>query len=130
MRPRTQTALLARGLVTLALGLAAGSAAPADPFPIKPVRIIVPASPGGSLDATTRVVAQKMAEKLGQPLLVENRSGADTLLGTRAVKDAPADGYTILAQANGFSLLPSLRLDAGYDPMKDFVGLGFMTRAR
>ncbi|QDL39838.1 tripartite tricarboxylate transporter substrate binding protein [Rhodoferax sediminis] len=78
---------------------------------------------------TTRLVAQKMAEKLGQSVIVDNRPGGDTLLGTRMVKDAPADGYTLLAQANGFTLLPFTKREPGYDPVKDFSGLGFMTRS-
>jgi tripartite-type tricarboxylate transporter receptor subunit TctC len=59
-------------------------------------------------------------------VVVENQPGGDTLIGTRAVKAAPADGYTILAQAPGFSLLPHIKLNPGYDPIKDFTGLGNM----
>jgi tripartite-type tricarboxylate transporter receptor subunit TctC len=101
----------------------------ATPFPVKPIRIVVPAAPGGGLDVTTRIVAKKMSEMLKQSVVVENRAGADTLLGTRLVKNAPADGYTILAQANGFTALPALRLDPGYDPVKDFRGIGLMVRS-
>jgi tripartite-type tricarboxylate transporter receptor subunit TctC len=121
--------LAARSLALLALMFAVDSAAAAEVSPSKPVRIIVPAASGGSLDITTRLVAQKMGEKLGQSVIVDNRPGADTLLGTRLVKDAPADGYTILAQANGFSVLPALKLDPGYDPLKDFTAIGPMVRS-
>lgn len=100
-----------------------------ESYPSKPVRIIVPAAPGGGLDITTRLVAQKMAEDLGQSVIVENRAGGDTLLGTRLVKDAPADGYTLLAQANGFTVLPALKLNPGYDPVRDFAAIGVMVRA-
>ena len=113
----------------LALAISMAAAKAADTFPTKPIRIIVPAAAGGSLDITTRLVASRMSEKLGQPVLVDNRPGADTLLGTRLVKEAPADGYSILAQANGFSILPFLKLDPGYDPVKDFTGLGMMVRS-
>ena len=129
MKPRSLKCILAHGIAALAISLAGGSAVAADDFPNKPVRIIIPAAAGGSLDITTRLIAQKMTEKLGQQVIVENRPGADTLLGTRVAKDAPADGYTILGQANSFSLLPHIRLDPGYDPLKDFVGLGIMTTA-
>ena len=129
MNIRSIKSIVSHGLAALALGVYCGTSSAAEAFPTKPIRIIVPAAAGGALDSTTRLVAQKMSEKLGQQVLVDNRAGADTLLGTRAVKDAPADGYTILAQANGLSLLPFIRIDPGYDPLKDFTGLGFMTRA-
>lgn len=115
-------------VATVALAFGASPVA-ARTYPTRPVRIIVPAAVGGGLDLTTRLVAQKMSEKLGQPVIVENRPGADTLLGTRIVKSLPADGYTILAQANGFSVLPAMKLDPGYDPLKDFTGIGPMLRA-
>jgi tripartite-type tricarboxylate transporter receptor subunit TctC len=60
---------------------------------------------------------------------VDNRPGGDTLLGTRLVKDASADGYTILAQANSFTALPALKLEPGYDPIKNFTAIGPMLRS-
>lgn len=66
---------------------------------------------------------------MGQAIVVENRVGGDTLIGTRTAKDAPADGYTVLAQANGFTILPELNLAPGYDPLRDFTGIGMMTRS-
>jgi tripartite-type tricarboxylate transporter receptor subunit TctC len=119
---------LDRVLVAAALALGATSAA-ADAFPSKPIRIIVPSAPGGALDVTTRLVAQKMSETLGQSVIVDNRAGGDTLIGTRQAKDAAADGYTILAQANGFVTLPAVKRDPGYDPLKDFTPIGLMLRA-
>lgn len=95
-------------------------------FPNRFIRIIVPAAAGGSLDLTARLVAQKMSEKLGQAVVVENRPGAETLVGTRAVQLAPADGYTILAQSNGFTMLPFIKIDPGFDLFKDFLPLGNM----
>lgn len=119
-----------RGLAAIALALVGStSVMAADPYPTKPIRIIVPVPPGGAMDITTRLVALKMSEKLGgQTIIVENRPGGDTTLGTRLVKDAPADGYTILSQSNGFSTAPALKLDPGYDPLKDFTPLGPMLR--
>ena len=119
-----------RGFLASILALAWLSAVHAQAqYPSKPIRIIVPAAPAGALDITTRLVADKMREVLGQQVIVENRAGADTLLGTRYVKDAPSDGYTILAQANGFTALPAIRRDAGYEPLKDFMPVGMMVRA-
>jgi tripartite-type tricarboxylate transporter receptor subunit TctC len=131
MKPTTvMRAWAVRGVALICVSIAAASTAnAADTFPSHPVRIIVPAAPGGALDLTTRLVAAKMGEKLGQTVIVDNRPGGDSMTGTRQAKDAPADGYTILATANGFSLLPFLKLDPGYDPLKDFTGLGLMIRS-
>src|SRR5437870_3513691 len=109
--------------------LGASFASAAEPYPTRPVRIVVPTAAGGATDITTRLVAQKMSEKLGQPVIVDNRPGGETLLGTRLVKSAPADGYTILAQASTFTALPALKLDPSYDPLKDFTAIGPMLRA-
>ena len=85
-----------RALVAFVFALAASmSATAADQYPAKSIRIIVPAPPGGAMDITTRLIAQKMSERLGQSIIVENRPGGDTVLGTRLVKEAPADGYTL-----------------------------------
>lgn len=106
-----------------------GQAMAADRYPTKPVRVIVPFLAGGVTDVTARIIAQKMSEHLGQPFIVDNRAGADSIIGTRAVKDAPADGYTILATSNQFSIVPELKQDPGYVPQKDFRGVGPMMTA-
>jgi tripartite-type tricarboxylate transporter receptor subunit TctC len=91
----------------------------AEEFPTRPVRIVVAAAPGGLVDVSTRLVAQKMAERLGQPVVVENRAGADTLLGIRNVKSAPADGYAVLATSNSIASQLAVRHDPGYDLVRD-----------
>ncbi|WP_349607723.1 tripartite tricarboxylate transporter substrate binding protein [Cupriavidus sp. DF5525] len=108
--------------------LGPASAISAEPYPSKPIRIVVGTAPGGATDITTRLVAQKMSERLGQPIVVENRPGGDTMVATRYVRDQPADGYTILAQSLGFLMLPYTKKDPGYS-IKDFSGIGPMTRA-
>ena len=110
------------------LSLAAIAGAQAQAFPSRPVRILVNTAPGGLVDVSARLVAQKMSEQLGQPVIVENRPGADGLLGIRAVKAAPADGYTLLATSNTIVLLPAGRNDTGYDPTRDFAGVGPLIR--
>jgi tripartite-type tricarboxylate transporter receptor subunit TctC len=98
----------------------------ADSYPTKPIRIVVCTAPGGATDVTTRLVAQKLSEKLGQQVIVENRPGGDTLLGILRVKEQPADGYTVLAQSLNFLTLPFIKNEPGYSPTIDFVGIGNM----
>lgn len=100
-----------------------------DTFPSRPIRLIVNAAPGGSLDLVTRIMAQHMGEKLGQSVIVDNRAGADGLVGTRAVMTAKPDGYSILAAAGTFAIQPSVKKDPGYDPLKDFKPVGLMLRS-
>jgi tripartite-type tricarboxylate transporter receptor subunit TctC len=95
----------------------------AQGYPAKPVRVIVPLSPGGNVDIVARAVAQRLSESLGQQIIVENRPGASSLVGTQAVAKAAADGYTLLAMANTFAVVPSIVTNAGYDPLKDFTGI-------
>ena len=106
----SQSGQFFRAAAVAALATLAGTASAfaADVYPSKPIHFIVPTVPGGALDLTTRIVAQKMSENLGQPVVVENRPGADTMLGTRFVKDVTPDGYYILATSNGINALPSL----------------------
>ncbi|NDZ18868.1 tripartite tricarboxylate transporter substrate binding protein [Variovorax sp. WS11] len=123
-----RNSVLKRSIAALSIGLTFAFTASASDYPSKPIRIIVPVTPGGALDISVRLVALKMSEKLGQPIVVENRPGGDTVLATRAAKDLPADGYTILAQSNPFSTQPALKKDAGYDPLVDFIPLGPIIR--
>jgi len=94
----------------------------AQEFPAKPVRIIVPQPPGGGFDTTARVLAEKLGPLLGQTVVVENRPGAGTLVGTEAAAKAPADGYTLLLGGlSNIALNPGLYQKLPYDPLKDFV---------
>ncbi|MFO1143015.1 MAG: tripartite tricarboxylate transporter substrate binding protein [Amaricoccus sp.] len=115
------------GLAAAAVGfLGLGETAAAQNFPDKAIRIIVPTAPGGTLDLTTRLFAEKMGEDLGQAIVVENRPGGDTIPGSVVVKNSPADGYTLLSQAPGLLLVPQLRFDPPWDPLTDFTGVGMM----
>lgn len=92
-------------------------------YPVKPVRIVVPLVPGGNLDIVARAVAQRLGEGLGQQIIVENRPGASSLVGTQFVAKATPDGYTLLAMANTFTSVPAVIANPGYDPIKDFTGV-------
>lgn len=128
MRHSIGGGLLARGLAGLGIILAATSTVVAAeaPFPSKPIHVIVPAGTGGNLDLTARVIGQHMSETLGQAFVIENRAGGNALTGTRMVQKAAPDGYTLLAISNTFAISPSVIANTGYDPVKDFSGIGLM----
>ncbi|MCC7484712.1 MAG: tripartite tricarboxylate transporter substrate binding protein [Burkholderiales bacterium] len=114
MRGASGTSLL------FALSLAALPAA-AQGFPAKPVRLIIPNPPGGTLDITARVVAPKMTELLGQSVIVDNRPGADGNIGTEFVARSPADGYTVLFNTVPLVVNPSLLRKVPYNVKRDFA---------
>lgn len=97
-------------------------------FPNGPLRIIVSAAAGGNLDVTVRALATRMADTLGTTIVVENRAGGNSLPATRFVKDGPADGTTLLAMSNTFVISANFIANPGYDPIKDFTGIGLMNR--
>jgi tripartite-type tricarboxylate transporter receptor subunit TctC len=90
-------------------------------YPVKLVRIVNPVAPGGNVDIVARAIAGQMARGFGQQVIVESRPGVSATVGTRFVKGAPPDGYTLLAIANTFARVPAIMADAGYDPLKDFA---------
>ena len=94
--------------------------AQAQSYPAKPVRLIVPFAPGGSTDIIARVLGQKLNEMWGQPVLVDNRAGGSTVIGTDLVAKAAPDGYTLLITPAPFTIVPSLTQKLPYDPQKDF----------
>jgi len=109
----------------LSLALCAGGAW-AQSYPVKPIRIVVPTSPGGGNDFVARHVGQKLGERLGQQFIIENRAGAGGAIGTAYVAKANPDGYTLLLGFVGqLAMLPHVE-KAGYDPLKDFVGVSLI----
>ncbi|WP_326541103.1 tripartite tricarboxylate transporter substrate binding protein [Pseudorhodoferax sp.] len=111
------------------LGLVAGLAVTtaAAQFPDKPIRIIVPFPPGGSSDTIARLLANGMKDKLGQPVLVENKPGAGTIIGTDMVAKGAADGYTLLWMTTPFAINATLFKQLPYDPIKDFTPVSLVT---
>lgn len=98
-------------------------AAAGEPFPIRPIRIVVPVSAGGWGDAMTRLVAQHMSKKLGQPVVVENRTGGGGQIGIRSVKTATADGYTLVSTGGTLAIQAAWSRKPGYDSIKDLVAM-------
>jgi tripartite-type tricarboxylate transporter receptor subunit TctC len=112
------------------LVLWSGLALAQDNYPSRPIRLIVSFTPGGGADLTARVVGQGMAETLRQPVVVENRPGANGLVGAGAVAKSPADGYTMLLTDRGaLGVNPSLYKSLPYDPLRDFEYVGIVTSA-
>jgi len=102
-----------------ALGFALATTAWAQPYPSKPIRIIVPFVPGGNVDITARTVAPALGEALGQPVVVENRPGAAGMVGAQAMMGSPADGYTLMMGSNSsLAVAPNLYPSWPYDPIK------------
>src|SRR5436853_3352243 len=91
-----------------------------QPYPNKPIRIIVPYAAGGAVDVVARLVGAKLADSLRQPVIVENRAGAGGNAGADAVAKAPPDGYTILQNTNGQAIAPALYRSLPFDTVKDF----------
>jgi len=114
--------------LTLAIvGLAFASAVIAQAYPSRPVRIIVGFAAGSATDIIARVVAERFARTMGQPFIVENKPGAGGSVGAEQAKNAPADGYTLVAAGSGpFGINPAIHSKLPYDPIKDFDFIGNM----
>jgi tripartite-type tricarboxylate transporter receptor subunit TctC len=111
---------IASAIAVAVLGLAAGPA-PAQSYPNKPIRIVVPFVAGGAVDLLARLTGAKVAESLGQPVIIENRPGAAGNTAADAVAKSPPDGHTILQNTNGQAISPALYRSLPFDPVKDFI---------
>jgi tripartite-type tricarboxylate transporter receptor subunit TctC len=116
IHPMTKTALAAAALLLLAQAPEPA----AQRYPERPVRVVIPLSPGGSADIVGRLLTQKLGERLGQQFVVDNRPGAGGIIGTEIAARAPRDGYTLLLAGSSFTVAPSLHRKLPYDPLKDF----------
>jgi tripartite-type tricarboxylate transporter receptor subunit TctC len=113
------------GLLLLSAG-----AVQAQDYPNKPVRMLVPFAPGGAVDTTARILAQKMDERIGWKFVIENRPGGNGFIATTAVAKAPADGYTLLMAHTGeFAVNPALFKDVPYELERDFIPITMVTDA-
>jgi tripartite-type tricarboxylate transporter receptor subunit TctC len=100
----------------------------ADDYPSRPVRVIVPFSPGGAVDGPMRLVAQELGKQLGQSVVVENRPGAGATIGSDAVAKAPADGYTLLLASQTNAIAATLYPKLPFDPIEDFAPITLIGR--
>ena len=110
------------------LAALASSAALAQPYPSKPIRLAVAFPPGGPVDIIARLFGPKISEALGQPVVVENKVGASGNVATVDVARSAPDGYTLLAHSSAYAVNPSLFSSAGYDPLKDLVAIAVVAQ--
>jgi len=117
-------------LAALALATAPASDAHAQAYPAKSITIVVPLAAGTGMDAIVRLYADRLTQSLGKPVIIDNRPGAATMLGTAAVATAPPDGYTLLvATSSAMAINPVLYKKIAYDPEKDFVPISFYVKS-
>ncbi len=115
--------------VTLAALLTLSAVALAQTYPVKPVRVVVPYTAGGSMDILSRLISQKMNEAFDQTLIIDNRTGAGGNIGTELVARAAPDGYTLLTAGIGIMAInPSLYSKLPYDPIKDFEAITLLAK--
>ncbi len=119
--PRVLVAALAAFIVPVA-GIA-------QPYPVKAVRLVVPFPPGASNDVISRLIGQRLAENLRQPMVIDNRGGAGGALGAEIVAKAPADGYTLLATSTSYTTNAAVQMRPTYDPLTDIVGVAMIGKA-
>ncbi len=127
---RTLGLALTAGAIGPVLGTAATAAnAQTSTYPSRPVRMIIPFPPGGTLDSVGRLLAQKLAEQTGQGFIVENRPGGNGFIGADAVAKAAADGYTLLFNASTFTTTPMTVKSAPFDVVRDFQPIVLVAQA-
>lgn len=123
--------IVTRRRAALLLALAApilAAPALADDYPSRSIRLIVPYAPGGGADSVARIVAKRVSESIGQPIVIENRGGAGSIVGTDMVAKAASDGYTLLlGQSGPISINPAVYKTLPYDPVKDFAPITMTT---
>jgi tripartite-type tricarboxylate transporter receptor subunit TctC len=123
---QTYKSVIVVAALLAALAAAAVTKAEAADYPTRPITLIVPYPAGGGNDVIARLVAAKMSARLGQPIVIENRGGAGSTIGTRDAARSAPDGYTLLIATSSLAINPSLYPDAGYDPKRDFAPIGLI----
>jgi len=120
---------LLRTLLLVLLGLYATSPL-SQPYPNRPIKLVVPFPPGGGIDFAARAIQAKLAEHLGQPVVIENKGGAGGIIGAEYVARQPNDGYTLLLAGSGIlTMYPVFHAKLRYDPRRDFTPVALVTSA-
>jgi len=119
---------LLRWTACVATLVIAVSVTQAQEYPSRPVRVIVPFSPGGAVDGPMRLVAQEMSKRMGQGVVIENRPGAGATIGSEAVAKSPADGYTLLLASQTNAISATLYSGLSFDPIEDFAAISLIGR--
>lgn len=127
MHQRLLRVLKVFGTFGLVLMLAAPASAPAQGYPERPVKIIVGFAPGGSSDTVARLVGQKLAPLLGQPVVIENKPGAGGVLGADIVAKSPGDGHTLLLAVSGHATSAAMMKKLPFEPVRDFAWITMLT---
>jgi tripartite-type tricarboxylate transporter receptor subunit TctC len=125
---RSDTLRRLRGFGATAAWLCAAGVAAAQGWPTKPVKLIVSYPPGGTVDAVGRVIAPRLSERLGQPVVIDNRAGAGGAIGGDAVAKSPADGYTLLLDASNHAQNPALRSKMPFDTLRDLAPVSLLVK--
>lgn len=125
---RTMFGMRMQAMLIGVTAMLVSAAVHAQTYPAKPVRVIVSAAVGGGTDIVTRIVAQRLAERLGQPFVVENRAGGGGSIGAEVVAKAAPDGYTLLMSSDALAVQASFPNSNNYDVLKDFVPVGLVGR--
>src|SRR5215471_14066027 len=118
--------LVTLGALALAAAIAASPARAQDPYPARLLTIVVPLTPGTTIDILARIYADSLSKRLGQQVIIANRPGAGGLIGAQAVATAPADGYTVLIANSGHAILGTLNKSLPFDPVGDFSGVALV----
>ena len=122
MQNHSSVSALTTGIVLLLINAGAfAQTSSAAAFPSKPIRVIVPAAPGGGTDILSRLLSPKLTENFGQSIIIENRAGASTNIGTEFVARSAPDGYTVLVATTPHAINPSLFAKLNFDPVRDFT---------
>ena len=131
---KTCTASNCAAALVAALSTFVGAAAaqvppPSTPYPTAPIRMVVPFPPGGGVDSMGRIVAQRLSEVLGKQVIIDNRGGANGMIGSEIVAKSAKDGYTLLLNGANFVTTPSLYAKVSYDPIRDFEPISLVSLA-
>lgn len=128
MFPPSQAHAGLAAALALALGVLSTARVQAQDYPTRPVRVIVPFSPGGAVDGPMRLIAQELSKRLGQPVFVENKPGAGATIGSELVAKAAPDGYTLLLASQTNAISATLYPHLGFDPVDDFAPVSLIGR--